>query len=570
VAVVSEEVLQFLTDIRSVVEKERGCSGMWHHSIFKGFAKLSRDRSEKAQQIVREIIVRREALSRLSRRIEALLHKASVARSSGSAFALQNVEEVLTVVLAQQARKNKLKIDLLDEIDALGAVGLVEAFAAARPGGQIDAIELAAGDGAALMKDIVIKHEWREDTCLLLAFAEDVIKAGYDSQTAGNDTPCIHYTMHKLLSCPGLLPLVFRFVKSGEISFSELGSFSITNLFRSAIGFVDNSDDDDDDDDDSHDEGDDAGVASEAPKKKSGMSIRDALACCGSEYREDTIQVLEQAVAQNLCIKMEDRDFVPDGFRSPVWYRLAIPEIESAILATGLYSRRAAAPNANESSNQNEVPQTQAAAAQAIESALVTLSKHSWLVRNTWNSRHPFARVKNIAVHLLVVGEHLAAAVQRAGDADFGGAAAIAARSRNHWKSIFKTDGPPEDCAEGYHGCDYDGSCFSCGMPREYCPSLFRLRVEIREFMARMRNDGAIDEVEEVAPYDATAVVTTIRGGYQYPDAPSIVQEAAAAMVAAGLLQKNRFSWSFTGSKRPVCFTSPDLRTVVLNMRPIT
>jgi hypothetical protein len=352
-------------------------------------------------------------------------------------------------------------------------------------------------------------------------------------------------------------------VKSGEISFSELGNFSITSLFRSAIGFVDDSEDDDD-------EGDDDGVALEAPKKKSGMSIRDALACCGSEYREDTIQVLEQAVAQNLCIKMEDGDFVPDGFRSPVWYRLAIPEIESAILATGLYSRRAGAPNANESSNQNEVLQTQAATAQAIESALVNLSRHSWLVRNTWNSRHPFARVKNIAVHLLVVGEHLAAAVQRAGEADFGGAAAIAARSRNHWKSIFKTDGPPEDCVEGYHGCDYDGSCFSCGMPREYCPSLFRLRVEIREFMARMRNDGAIDEVEEVAPYDATAVVTTIRGGHQYPDAPSTVQEAAAAMVAAGLLQKNRFSWSFTGSKRPVRFSCPDLRTVVLEMRPIT
>jgi hypothetical protein len=34
-----------------------------------------------------------------------------------------------------------------------------------------------------------------------------------------------------------------------------------------------------------------------------------------------------------------------------------------------------------------------------------------------------------------------------------------------------------------------------CGMPRELSPTLYRLRVEIDEFMARSRNDGTVLEV---------------------------------------------------------------------------
>ncbi len=215
-------------------------------------------------------------------------------------------------------------------------------------------------------------------------------------------------------------------------------------------------------------------------------------------------------------------------------------------------------------------PATRTAVAEAIESALLCLGKHSWFVRKTLNSRHPFVRVKSAAVHLLVVGQHLAAAAQIAGEADFGGAEAIVARYRNHWKSVFKTDGPPDDCPQGYLGCDYDGSCMHCGMPMLYCPSLFRLRVEIREFMARNRNDRDIEEVPEIDVRAATAVVTHIQGGFQYPDAPPDVQEAARAMISAGVLQRNRFSWSFTGPKRPVDFTSPDGEEAVLTMRPVT
>jgi hypothetical protein len=563
----SEGVLQFLTDIRFVIEKERHCSGLWHHSVFRGFVKLSKNPSDDAQRLVRKVVARRQAPSQLSRRIDALLQKARATRDCGGSFSLQSVDEVMTVVLAHQACKCKLPVDFLDEIEALGSVSLVEAFAATQPGGLIDAIEFAGGEGAALMKDIMVPHarRWRDDISLLQVFVTKLITASHNSQSPSGE-PNMHDTMRRLLSCPRVLPLVFRFWKSGEMNLSQLEGVSITSLLRYSIAPVD------------HDgccEADEDAEASDAPKMQLGcMPVGDALAACGLQTRGESIALLEQALARNLEVQMEGGDFVPDGFMSPTWYTMAIPEIHLAIIATGLYSRREGQSNANENTsntpNQNEVPATQAAVAQAIENALLTLCRHSWLVRNTWNSRHPFPNVKDIAVHLLVLGEHMAAALQSTGQADFGGAEAIAARFRNHWKSIFKMDGPPQDCPKGFHSCMYDGSCMSCGMPQEYCPSLFRLRIEIREFMARNRNDGDIGDVAEVTLNDASAVVTTIRGAQQFPDAPPIVQEAAAAMLDAGLLQKMHFSWGFSGPMRPVRFTCPDLSDVVLEMRPIT
>jgi hypothetical protein len=171
---------------------------------------------------------------------------------------------------------------------------------------------------------------------------------------------------------------------------------------------------------------------------------------------------------------------------------------------------------------------------------------------------------------LLVVGEHLAAAAQSAGEADFGGAEAIKARSRNHWISIFRLEGPPEECAQGYNCCDYDASCMSCGMPCQYCPSLYRLRVEIREFMARNRNNRAIEEVAEVDMNAARAVVCEFQGASQFSGAPQDVEEAARAMVAEGLVHAKGLSWSFTGPKRPVCFTYLEGNDAVLRMRPVT
>lgn len=301
------------------------------------------------------------------------------------------------------------------------------------------------------------------------------------------------------------------------------------------------------------------------PNMACGMPVRDALSLCGAQFDEASISTLELAVAENLQVSFDMEEFVPDGFRSPSWYSKVLPDIQTAIVATGLYERRGS--NANEIKQR---PTSQAEVAEAIERALVILSRDSWFVRHTYNSRHPFSRVKGIAVHLLVLGFHLATAAQSAGEADFGGAAAIATRFNKHWKSIFKTDGPPDDCPRGFLGSTYDGSCMMCGMPRELCPSLYRLRVEIREFMARSRNDGSVEEVAEVDLYSATAVVTTIQGGSQYPEAPPEVQEAANAMVAAGMVQRKGHNWNFTGPKRPVCFTCPDGGGVVAAMAPIT
>jgi hypothetical protein len=502
---------------------------------------------------VQEVISRREARVKSSQRIQTLLHEARLARNSGEQFCLQSVEDVWSVILAQHAREHDLPFDNLEETDLLGANKLVEAFAAGQPGGCINAFDFAAADGAAVMSKIWTKAKYTGEMNALSMFMIDLTieRRALDTGSAGSDEPGIEDALRKLLPCPRALPLLLRFLSEGEEFFSH--NFPWTRFFRAALGQVPVESDVDDAD------------VHTVHNVAGGMPVRDALSLCSAQFDEASISTLEQAVAENLEVTFDMEEFVPYGFMSPGWYRKVLPDIQTAIVATGLYERRGS--NANEIKQR---PTSQADVAEAIERALVILSRHSWFVRHTYNSRHPFSRVKDIAVHLLVLGLHLATAAQSAGEADFGGAAAITTRFNNYWKSIFKTDGPPDDCPQGFLGSSYDGSCMMCGMPRELCPSLYRLRVEIREFMARSRNDGSVQEVAEVDLYSATAVVTTIQGGMQYPEAPPEVQEAANAMVAAGMVQRKGNKWKFTGPKRPVCFTCPDGGDVVAAMAPIT
>jgi hypothetical protein len=583
----SEEVLELMRNIRWVVERERRCSLLWQYDVFKGFVKHSRDRSQVAQELVQNILHSRDAQTQLCCRIESLLSRARAARSSGQAFCLQSLEDVWSVILAQRAAYHHIPIQSLGEIESLGAIELVEAFAAQQPEGFIDAVNFAAADGAALMKKVVVRSErsMSETKSMLLPFMYAMARAA-DNGATSNDQPNIIGALHKLLSCPHALPLFFRFFKndSGEYvlplppqyfcNILRSYGFPLTSLIRSATG-----------------------------RSRPGMrkvSVSDALALCNVEYRDVDIAVLDLAVAEILNVKLRDGEPVPDACMSPMWYQKVMPEIKAAIRATGLYrvaapayvpsapeynpvpspysaSPPAAAPEAPApvlstcapNANLNQRPTTPAAIAQAIELALVTLGRHSWFVRDTWNSMHPFTVVKDVAVHLLVVGEHLAAAAQSAGEADFGGLEAIKARSRNHWMSIFRLEGPPDDCPEGYDCCDFDGSCMSCSMPCQYCPSLFRLRVEIREFMAQQRNDRAIEEVAEVDIHAARAVACEFQGSQLIPGAPQDVEEAARAMVAEGLVRAKGMSWSFTGPKRPVCFTYTQGHNAALMMKPI-
>jgi hypothetical protein len=376
----TEEVLECFRGIRYVVEKEQHCSGLWHHSVFKGFVKLSKDPNEQAQRLVHEIISRREARVKLSQRIQTLLHEARLARNSGKQFCLQSVEDIWTVILAQHAREHNLHIDTLEQMELLDATKLVEDFAARQPGRCINAFDFAAADGAAVMSKIWIKTEYSGEMNVLRLFMINLAIRGQasDTRSAGSNEPGIEDALRKLLPCPRALPLVLRFKNEGTNFFSY--NFPWTSFFRAALGRVTVGSDDNDDVE-----------ASKVPNMACGMSIRDALSLCSTQLDEASISTLEQAVAENLQVSFEMEEFVPYGFGSPGWYSKVLPDIQTAIVATGLYARRGS--NANESgSNANEIqqrPTTQAEVAEAIERALVILSRHSWFVRDTFNSRHP-------------------------------------------------------------------------------------------------------------------------------------------------------------------------------------
>ena len=266
------------------------CNSLVRYSVFKGFVKLSRDRSDVAQTLVQKITQSRDARGQLCRRLDTLLNHARAAQGAGQAFCLQSVEDVWSVVVAQLAAKQGMTMECLSEIESLGAIGLVEAFAAKQPEGRIDAVSFAAAEGAALMNNVVIRSHHSE-TSLLLSFMHNVARLGDSSRRKSDDQPSIISTLLKLLSGPTVLPLLFRFFNHGT---GEYG-FPVTSLFRSATGHC--------------------GLpgASKVP-------IRDALALCNAEFREDSITVLEHAVSCNLSVQMRGGAVVPDGFMSPEWY----------------------------------------------------------------------------------------------------------------------------------------------------------------------------------------------------------------------------------------------------------
>ena len=157
--------------------------------------------------------------------------------------------------------------------------------------------------------------------------------AGIDS--AGHGSRCsdvgsdVHVIMLKLLSSPRALPLFIRFFKNGELSSFGM---SLVGLFRSAIGYVsrdvlDASDVDDEED------------SSKPPNMKCEMSVRHALELCSAEFTDNSIALLELAVADNLHISIEEGELEPDGFRSPAWYASPLDfkptlVIKSAFLGT--------------------------------------------------------------------------------------------------------------------------------------------------------------------------------------------------------------------------------------------
>jgi hypothetical protein len=156
-----ENVLILLKDIGCVVKYAENCSGLSHADVFRSFVELSKKRSAAAQIIVERMILHRETHALASQRISVLLRQSKEARVSGQVFRLETMEDVWLVILAQQARKRGIAIGLPDELKTLGAVELIEDFAARQPGGRINAFDFAAADGASITNKMFARDIFR-------------------------------------------------------------------------------------------------------------------------------------------------------------------------------------------------------------------------------------------------------------------------------------------------------------------------------------------------------------------------------------------------------------------------
>jgi hypothetical protein len=140
---------------------------------------------------------------------------------------------------------------------------------------------------------------------------------------------------------------------------------------------------------------------------------------------------------------------------------------------------------------------------------------------------------------------HRAAALaRRAGEDE---AAAASERLRGLWKALFRKDGPPELCPDGYYGSMFDSACMRCHMPLQYCPSIVRLRAELDGWITAQGRQTA------VTLWDAAAAAAYFQGPGSRPEGD--VGEAVDALVAAGLLRKDgsgAVPWHFSGGAEEV------------------
>jgi hypothetical protein len=504
-----------LNDVRSVVERADRTSGLWAIHVFLGFIRLSTlgDPTNAVQHVVRINDDRAEMALRVRRLLGGHASLAAAA-AAGTPVKLAGVDDFLTAIaatlLAAPPADRSEIAPLRDAVDELVAQSAAHAICAET---------LAASRGAALLASIPAPNCEDYDKRSLLV--ELVRRMDGRNRDAEGPTG-LGALLHRTLTPPRALALVYGPSKCH----SELGFASLLwDAYAEAA-----------------ERGGAAAVLAEllrAPPR--GMRALPPKA----------VTAIRKGLEEGLTLRLFDGVPSPDTYRCRRWFDVSLDPVRLALQRVGvcpipqeLQAAVGELPNSNESH------------LAAIEACLVVMQEHWWILDGEHNPRHPFPKIWEYAVDLLTRGAQLAGPE----------------RFLAYWDVLFqKPEGPPALCPDGYGTINDCDCCTSCLMPSLLCPSLHRLRSELK---VKLVEKGVPESDALVQVHTAKAAAGCLTGrqlaslyysGRQPIDTQ--LEDALFELVDEGVLRCEGRGiltpWHFSGEPRPVRFECRDGKAVL-------
>ncbi len=520
-----EGVLALLSDVRAVVEDVEKCGGLWAHSVFRGFIKMSaldeglavpRAHSFMLESItwgcaraaVQRVVEVNEAVSELTFRARCLLggHTtlAAAAAATGAPVRLADVEDFATALAVALPGA-----DDYAELAALRAA--VDELAAAQPGKALCAEAFAASRGAALLALAPAPStvDLLQTKTALMAVVIALINQGNLSYRVGR----LGALLHHRLTPPRALALAYGPLRGNvSISFDALVESAYAEAAErdGAAGVM-------------------AALQQAPPRGMPAVPPRNLRAL---------LFALEHKLKLRLCRGVPE----PDTWRDLRWFSLSKAAVEMAILKTGVHrvpEELAVAVG--------ELPRSDEGKLAAIEACFTVLADHWWVMEGASNPRHPFVCARELVMEILVVGARLSGSPAR-----FGAL----------WDTILNfPEGPPTLCDGGYGSLNGTDECVKCGMPSKWCPSLHHLRAELT---AKLAEKGVSEEDARVLVSASTAKAAAgflcgrkLENMFSSGREPisEQLEDVVRELVDEGVLQVDGYgvlaAWRFSGAPRP-------------------
>jgi hypothetical protein len=191
------------------------------------------------------------------------------------------------------------------------------------------------------------------------------------------------------------------------------------------------------------------------------------------------------------------RDFGQSGGR---WSAMFADELYPLLLATGLFS---------EPSQMDIAEMTREERLSKIDTVLTLLAENSWFLMQSTSSMHAMRNIVSDTDYLLRSAYKIEAKLIKSQNL---ATTSLTEQSRFHkyWLPLSRSPGPVITC-DSFVDSDYSRMCFNCRSDPDNCPSLFRLRAEVQEWID-MDPDQRLSMLGRVTYDDLSMIIGAIRG----------------------------------------------------------
>jgi hypothetical protein len=243
-------------------------------------------------------------------------------------------------------------------------------------------------------------------------------------------------------------------------------------------------------------------------------------------------------------------DFGESGGR---WSQMFADELHPLLLDTGLL----AIPG------QDSREMTHDERLSKIDAVLSFLSDNTWFLMQSESSMHAMSNIFSDADYLLRIAYRIEAKLLESLDQTTTETLSTQSRFHKYWLPLFGSTGPIVTCDE-YDRSIFSKICSRCRVRLDNCPSMFRLRAEVQEWI-NMDRDKRFPMIGTVTYDDADMIIGAIRGSGRVCTKPNL-EIVAEDFVQTGFIKSDEYERKRIGytTQREIKFITGDL---VLSLR---